>query len=82
MTSPVFGQKQIPIVRRQDLLKDVEGMMKSFQQKTGPLRKAGTPGIVIPQEELGSFPIKNYAQELQVCRVRHWLWEDCGNGWE
>jgi aldehyde:ferredoxin oxidoreductase len=44
----VFGKKKIPIARRDKLFKD---------------RTAGTPGIVIPQEELGSFPIKNYAQD-------------------
>ena len=59
----VFGKKKIPIARRQDLLKDMEGMMKSIQEMSAPLRRAGTPGIVIPQEELGSFPIKNYAQD-------------------
>ncbi len=59
----VFGKKKIPIARRQELLKDMEGMMKSIQEMSAPLRRAGTPGIVIPQEELGSFPIKNYAQD-------------------
>lgn len=59
----VFGKEKIPIARREELLKDIEGMMKSIQESTVPLRTAGTPGIVIPQEELGSFPIKNYAQD-------------------
>ena len=59
----VFGKEKIPIARRQELLKDMEGMMKSIQEMSAAIRRAGTPGIVIPQEELGSFPIKNYAQD-------------------
>ncbi len=59
----VFGEKKIPVAHREELLKDLEGMMKSFQEMSAPLRRAGTSGIVIPQEELGSFPIKNYAQD-------------------
>ena len=59
----VFGKRQIPIVKRQDLIKEIEGMVKSFREKTAPLQRAGTPGLVIPQEKQGSFPIKNYAQD-------------------
>jgi aldehyde:ferredoxin oxidoreductase len=59
----VYGKQKIPIARRQDLLKDMEGMIKSIHEMSAPIRRAGTPGIVIPQEELGSFPIKNYAQD-------------------
>jgi aldehyde:ferredoxin oxidoreductase len=59
----VFGKGKIPIARKQDLLKDIEGRVKSFREKSMPLHKAGTPGLVIPQEESGSFPIKNYAQD-------------------
>jgi aldehyde:ferredoxin oxidoreductase len=59
----VFGKKEIPMARRQELLKDMEGMMKSIKDRSAAIRRAGTPGIVIPQEELGSFPIKNYAQD-------------------
>lgn len=59
----VFGRGRIAIARRQDLLKDIQGMVKSFREKTAPLRRAGTSGLVLPQEELGSFPIKNYTQD-------------------
>ncbi len=59
----VFGRGKIPIARRQDLLKDIEGMVKSFRERTTPLSRAGTSGLVLPQEELGSFTIKNYTQD-------------------
>lgn len=59
----VFGKGKIPIARRQELLKDIEGMVKSFRERTAPLSRAGTSGLVLPQEELGSFTIKNYTQD-------------------
>ena len=59
----VFGKKEIPMARRQEFLKDMKGMLKSIQERSAAIRRAGTPGIVIPQGELGSFPIKNYTQD-------------------
>jgi len=59
----LFGRARIHIARREDLLKDVRGIMKSFRESTAGLGRTGTPGLVLPQEELGSFPIKNYSQD-------------------
>jgi aldehyde:ferredoxin oxidoreductase len=58
-----FGRARIHIARREDLLKDVRGIMKSFRESTARLGRTGTPGLVLLQEELGSFPIKNYSQD-------------------
>jgi len=58
-----FGRARIHIARREDLLKDVRGIIKSFRENTARLGRTGTPGLVLPQEELGSFPIKNYSQD-------------------
>ena len=59
----VFGRNKIPVARRDALLEDIGKRLKTFRNGTAPLSRAGTSGIVIPQEELGSFPIKNYLQD-------------------
>jgi aldehyde:ferredoxin oxidoreductase len=59
----VWGDVEIPVLMRKELLTDVREIIQSFLERTAALHMAGTSGLVLPQEELGSFPIKNYAQD-------------------
>ena len=59
----VYGEGEMPVARREDLLSDVRAIASDFMERTAGLRRAGTAGLVLPQEELGSFPIRNYGQD-------------------
>ncbi len=70
----VWGDRGIPVLKRKELLTDLREIMQSFRERTAALHMAGTSGLVLPQEELGSFPIKNYAQDRWPEGARRISW--------
>jgi len=59
----VHGEKPIYIAKRQELFRDIKEMAQSYRESAARLTQGGTPGLVVPQEQLGSYPVKNYAQD-------------------
>ena len=57
----VHGTQQVPIAWREKLVQDIREMAQSYRESAARLTQGGTPGLVIPQEQLGSYPVKNYA---------------------
>lgn len=70
----VYGAKPLYISKREELLQDIKAMAKSLRESASRLTRSGTAGLVVPQEQLGSYPVKNYAQD-------HWPEGAQKTGW-
>lgn len=58
----VRGTREIPVQRRARLQESVRGFIKRFREQTEGLSLFGTPGLVIPCEQIGDMPIRNWRQ--------------------
>jgi aldehyde:ferredoxin oxidoreductase len=65
-----------PVIMRERGLRDLlSGMARAYAEGTTRLRTSGTAGLVIPQEQLGSFPIKNFTLDRWEDGARKISWE-------
>jgi aldehyde:ferredoxin oxidoreductase len=58
----VRGKGKIPVRRPDALQESIKGLIKSSQERTKGLSLFGTPGLVIPCEQIGDMPIRNWRQ--------------------
>lgn len=54
----------------------LSGMAKAYVEGTARLRTSGTPGLVIPQELIGSLPIKNFALDRWEDGAKKISWDE------
>ncbi|CEP66497.1 Aldehyde ferredoxin oxidoreductase, C-terminal [Moorella glycerini] len=57
----VYGQKNPPLVHKEELLKRIKAALPAIKERTKGLANFGTAGLVIPCEQLGDFPVKNWS---------------------
>ncbi|BAF58675.1 MAG: aldehyde ferredoxin oxidoreductase family protein [Pelotomaculum sp.] len=57
----VHGQRELPVGDPAGLKEDLKPVIKRIQERTRVLGQFGTAGLVIPCEQLGDFPVRNWA---------------------
>ncbi len=71
----VHGTGRPYVYNEKGLKKYVKAMMPDFLKGTVRLREMGTPGLVINQEKMGSFPIKNFKLDDYKDKIENISWE-------
>ncbi|SFR07800.1 aldehyde:ferredoxin oxidoreductase [Desulfoscipio geothermicus DSM 3669] len=56
----VYGQRELPVSDPAGLREDLKPVLKRIQEKTRVLGLFGTAGLVIPCEQTGDLPIRNW----------------------
>lgn len=56
----VYGQKRTVLFKKEELQQKIRDIMPKFVEKTKGQSNYGTPGLVIPCEQTGDFPVKNW----------------------
>lgn len=56
----VYGKKTPALANREALLKSIKALLPGIKERTKGQTNFGTPGLVLPCEQLGDFPVKNW----------------------